>query len=269
MTNNFTIVIPARYASTRLPEKLLLDLNGKPVLQHVYEKTTQSSASEIMIATDDERIFTTAKNFGAKVYLTSKEHCCGTERIVELLLQQKVIHNDIVVNVQGDEPFIDPQIINQVANNLQQHSDVAIATLYEPIDNIHDIFDPNVVKVVCDKNGYALYFSRASIPWHREDFKKINTSTTTNEDFTKNHELFPNKACFNHLYRHIGIYAYRKNFLQDYKNLSMSPLEQLESLEQLRALWHGYKIHVAQSISNGTIGIDTLDDLKKAREMLR
>lgn len=259
--NKFTVIIPARYASTRLPQKLLLDLNGKPVLQHVYEKALQSSASEILIATDDTRILELAQNFGANAYLTSSKHCCGTERIVELLLEQKVISNDIVVNVQGDEPFIAPQVINQVAKNLSQHSEASIATLYEPINNIEDIFNPNVVKVVCDRKGYALYFSRASIPWYRESFKNYQKHDGIDEDKIKSILLS------NMYFKHLGIYAYRRKFLEDYNHLSIAPLEQLESLEQLRALWYGYKIHVAKAECCGMIGIDTLEDLEKARNI--
>lgn len=253
--DSFFIVIPARYASSRLPGKLLLDLGGKPILQHVYERALLSEATQIVIATDDERIAKVANGFGAEVCMTASEHKCGTDRIAEVMTKLHWSEKEVVVNVQGDEPFIHHEVINQVAKNLILYEEAAIATLCEPLKDNKDLFNYNVVKVVHDKNGYALYFSRAPIPWDREHFAKKTATDVPS-------------ISYNAYYRHLGIYAYRCGFVKKYVKLPSCPLEMIESLEQLRALWYGYKIHVAKTCVTGMLGIDTKDDLLKARQKL-
>ncbi|EGN75616.1 3-deoxy-D-manno-octulosonate cytidylyltransferase [Idiomarina sp. A28L] len=247
---SFTVVIPARYDSTRLPGKPLADIHGKPMIQHVYERALNSGAAEVIVATDDDRIMKVVKEFGGRVMRTSVEHQSGTERLAEVVDRLALSDEQVVVNVQGDEPFIPPEIICQVAENLASQRHAPMATLAVPLTGSEELFNPNVVKVVSDAKNYALYFSRAAIPWDRERFNQ-------NRDQV---ELLGN------LYRrHIGIYAYRAGFVARYAEWEPSPLELVESLEQLRVLWYGERIHVAEAIIEPPGGIDTPEDLERAR----
>ncbi|MGD8568126.1 MAG: 3-deoxy-manno-octulosonate cytidylyltransferase [Gammaproteobacteria bacterium] len=256
---SFTVVIPARFASTRLPGKLLLDLAGKPVIQHVYERALESGAEQVIVATDDRKIVDAVKQFSGNVTLTNENHQSGTDRITEAVSQYKLLDETIVVNVQGDEPLISPAEIQQVAADLEHHSDASMTTLRASIDNAADIFNPDIVKVVVDEGDYALYFSRAPIPWHREHFRNVQPLTDGTADIAQLQVPY---------FRHLGIYAYRAGFLKHYVTLSQSPLEKTEALEQLRALENGYKIYVGQTQYKDSIGIDTRDDYEKVRQIL-
>ena len=248
----YSIIIPSRYCSTRLPGKPLLDIKGKPLIQHVYECAIKSSAREVIIATDDERIHEAANNFGARVCMTRAEHHSGTDRLAEVVDQLEMDDEDIIVNLQGDEPMMPASLLDQVANALK-NSSAAISTLCEPITQSQDVFDTNIVKVVIDHSGHALYFSRAPVPWVREtyDLANINKQNVVENTF-----------------RHIGLYAYRAGFLKKYPQLQVCQIEQQEALEQLRALYHGYQIKVEIAQENAGIGIDTPVDLEKARQLL-
>lgn len=248
---SFKIVIPARYASSRLPGKPLLDIAGKPMIQHVYERAKESLASDIIIATDDVRIKQVAQAFGADVCMTRTDHISGTDRLAEVAAQRGFSDTDIIINVQGDEPCLPASLINQVAEDLAQHTEADIATLYAMITEETQVFDPNTVKVVMDNKGYALYFSRAPIPWMRDHFDKES----------------PLQPLLPH-YRHIGLYGYRASFLKHYIELSPCILEQEESLEQLRALYHGKRIHLTAAEVEPGHGVDTEQDLIKVRELL-
>lgn len=243
---SFTVVIPARYASTRLPGKPLLDIAGKPMLQRVYEQAEKSEASRIIIATDDSRIADVAEGFGAEVCMTSADHPSGTDRLQEVAQQLGFYADDIIVNVQGDEPLIPPRLINQVAHNLAADPAAGISTLCEQINDLQAVHNPNVVKVVMDVNGYALYFSRATIAWARDNFAQ---------------EL--NQIPPSPLYRHIGLYGYRVKMLNDFVRWAPAPIEQAEQLEQLRALWNGVRIHVAVADEAHPAGVDTQEDLDR------
>lgn len=247
----FTIIIPSRYASSRLVGKPLLDIAGKPMIQHVYERAQQSHASAVIIATDDDRIEQVASDFGADVCMTRADHVSGTDRLAEVAEQRAFSDEDIIINVQGDEPCLPASLINQVANDLQQHPDADIATLFSQITQEKHVFDPNAVKVIMDKSGYALYFSRAPIPWMRDHFDQQST-------------LPPELPH----YRHIGLYGYRANFLKHYAELDPCVLEQEESLEQLRALYNGKKIHLTEATVNPGHGVDTQQDLIEVRQLL-
>lgn len=246
---SFVVVIPARYASTRLPGKPLADIHGKPMVQHVVEKALQSGADRVIVATDDERVQQALQSTGVEVCMTSPDHQSGTERLAEVCRYYGFAADTIIVNVQGDEPLIPPAIIRQVADNLAAAT-APMATLSVPIQDAEEAFNPNAVKVVTDKDGYALYFSRASIPWDRDCF-------------AKSHEQIGD-----HYQRHIGIYAYRAGFIQRYIDWAPSVLEQVEALEQLRVLWYGEKIHVAQALEAPPVGVDTQADLEKVRAFL-
>ncbi len=248
MSLSFKVVIPARYASTRFPGKPLADICGKPMLQHVYECAISSGAEQVVIATDDERIQIAAEKFGAKVCMTSTEHQSGTDRLAEVSLKYKWDIDDIVVNLQGDEPLTPQEIIKQVALNLADHPKAGIATLSTTIQSAEDVLDSNIVKVVADAEGYALYFSRAPIPWDRETAMKI-ADGQFNDEHAQNYQ------------RHLGIYAYRVSFLHSYTNMQPCTLEQTEKLEQLRALHSGVSIHVDQAVKLPGPGIDTPEDL--------
>lgn len=245
----FTVVIPARYASTRLPGKPLLDIAGKPMLQHVYEQAQKSEAKRIVIATDDQRIATVAEGFGAEVCMTSADHPSGTDRLQEAVTRLGLYADDIVVNVQGDEPLIPPRVINQVAHNLAAEPTAGIATLSEPIEDLGALLNPNVVKVVADVRGRALYFSRAPIPWPRNAFAEAP-------------DRFPQGVDYQ---RHIGIYAYRVKLLNDFVHWEPSHLELTECLEQLRAMQNGVYIHVAEADELPPAGVDTEEDLERIR----
>ena len=250
---DFVVVIPARYGSTRLPRKPLLDVAGKPLIQHVYERGLASNAREVIIATDDERIKEVAESFGAKVCMTSAEHQSGTDRIAEVVSLQGYKPEQIIVNLQGDEPLIPLSLLHQVAENLHQHPLASISTLCEPIESMGELFNSNVVKVVSDAKGYAMYFSRAPIPWERDGEMA----------WSKEGALMQRPH-----FRHIGLYAYRAAFLAEYTSLSACDLEDAEALEQLRAMWHGYKIHIETAVEQSVIGVDTKEDLAKVRSLL-
>lgn len=239
------VIIPARYASTRLPGKPLLDIAGKPMIQHVYERARQSGAESVTVATDDERIRQACERFGAPVCMTGAQHRSGTERIGEAIMRLGIPSDDVVINVQGDEPVIAPALIRRVGEALARQSGASVATASVLIVSDHEYRSPNVVKVVCDKNGYALYFTRAAAPHVRD-------SATP-----------PAIAL-----RHIGIYAYRAGFVGRYISMPPSPLEDVEQLEQLRVLWHGEKILVCQVPAGEApkLSIDTPADLARARE---
>lgn len=247
------IIIPARYNSTRLPGKPLLDINGKSLIQHVYEKAIKSKAREVIIATDDNRIEQAALNFGAQVCMTRNDHPSGTDRLAEVVTSLGLKEDEIVVNLQGDEPMMPASLLEQVASSLQTSSNAAMSTLCEKIESVEELFDPNIVKVVFDQMGYALYFSRAPIPWERGKFDQ----KATNIDQTV-------KSC----YRHIGLYAYRADFLKKYPQLAVCQMEQQEALEQLRAMYYGYRIHVDVAKEDAGLGIDTQEDLEKVRKVL-
>ncbi|MCB1858305.1 MAG: 3-deoxy-manno-octulosonate cytidylyltransferase [Gammaproteobacteria bacterium] len=248
----FKVVIPARFASTRLPGKPLLPILGRPMIQHVHARAIESGAEQIVIATDDERIVTAARKFGADVCLTSSSHVSGTERVAEVCRQYGWSDETVVVNLQGDEPCVPPELLDQVAGDMDLHTDAHIATLATEISTQSELFDPHVVKVVTNGEGYALYFSRAPIPWHRDEFIKQN-------------QRLPTSVAF---YRHVGIYAYRAGYIQEYTALQASPLEQAESLEQLRALWYGSRIHVSTALRHPGQGVDTQDDLVRVARFL-
>ncbi|MGY6277831.1 3-deoxy-manno-octulosonate cytidylyltransferase [Methylomonas sp. MgM2] len=242
----FKVVIPARYASTRLPGKPLLDIAGKPMIAHVCERAMEADAGQVVVATDDQRIFDTVAALGLQVVMTDPDHQSGTERIAEVAQVMDWCDDDIVVNLQGDEPLIPPEYIQLVAAALAGQREAGIATLAAKIIEAEEIFNPNAVKVVLDKNGYALYFSRAPIPWDRAVFPEHRHTT---ED-----------AKLPYL-RHIGMYAYTVGFLKRYCSWPASPLESVESLEQLRILWYGEKIRVEVVDRTPEAGVDTEEDL--------
>lgn len=250
---NFTVVIPARYASTRLPAKPLKEIAGKPMIQHVYERACESLASKVIIATDDVRIEKVAKSFGAEVCMTSVNHTSGTDRLHEVVKSIGLKDDEIVVNVQGDEPLIPAKVINQVAKNLAKIQSASMATLSEPIHSLADFRNPNIVKVVADANGRALYFSRAPIPWPRDHL--------ANKDAIDLPENFIAQ-------RHIGIYAYRVGLLHKFVTWAPAPLEKIESLEQLRVMWNGEVIHIAEAVVAVPGGVDTEEDLQRVKLLL-
>jgi 3-deoxy-manno-octulosonate cytidylyltransferase (CMP-KDO synthetase) len=242
---SFKVVIPARYASVRLQGKPLLDIAGKPMVVRVAEQAQKSGASEIVIATDFEKIMQAAAEHSIKAVMTRVDHQSGTDRIAEVAQKLGWADDEIVVNVQGDEPLIDPQLINEVAQKLAQSQDAVMATACHAIHDEASLLNPNVVKVVLDANGNALYFSRAPIPYPRDDAHKANIQAL----------------------RHIGIYAYRVGFLKKYANLSVTELEKIESLEQLRVLHHGYNIGVTITQNAPASGVDTQEDLELVRQI--
>ena len=248
---SFTVIIPARYASRRLPRKPLADIVGKPMIQHVWKKAQQASANRVIIATDHEEIEKVAKAFGAEVCMTSTEHNSGTERLSEVIEKMAIADNEIIVNVQGDEPLIPPAIIQQVAQNLAENQ-VNMATLAVKLETKEELFNPNCVKVVTDQKGMALYFSRAAIPFARDHFADCDDAFVASQPYL----------------RHIGIYAYRAKFVNQYIRWQPTVLEKLESLEQLRALWYGEKIHVELAKEAPQVGVDTLEDLERVRAIL-
>ncbi|EKE82966.1 3-deoxy-manno-octulosonate cytidylyltransferase [Idiomarina xiamenensis] len=251
---SFTVVIPARYGSSRLPGKPLADINGKLMIEHVYQRAQASGAAEVIVATDDQRVFDAVQQFGGHAMMTASEHQSGTERLAEVVEQLALAEQEVVVNVQGDEPFIPPEIIRQVADNLANQRLAPMATLAVPISNDTELFNPHCVKVVTDAAGYALYFSRAPIPWQRGGFEQGAKQRVLDSDIYR---------------RHIGIYAYRAGFIGRYADWCASPIEGIESLEQLRVLWHGERIHVAEAILPPPAGIDTPDDLSDAIQLAK
>jgi len=248
---DFVVVIPARYASTRLPGKALLDIAGKPMVVHVAERARASGAAEVWVATDDERVRQAVVEHGHRCAMTGAHHTCGTDRIAEVVLKRDWPEQTVVVNVQGDEPRIAPGLIREVAVLLGQNADASMSTACHALERPSDLFDANVVKVVLGARGEALYFSRATIPWAREAF-------------AVDHSRIPPGLP---IYRHIGIYAYRCAFLRRYCALEAPAIERFEALEQLRALWHGYRVIVAVTAQVPEAGVDTPEDLETVRRL--
>ncbi|MDB4822164.1 3-deoxy-manno-octulosonate cytidylyltransferase [Candidatus Pseudothioglobus singularis] len=242
----FSVIIPARYASSRLPAKMLKEINGKSLIEHTYSNAIKSNASRVIIATDNERIKIVAEGFGAEVCMTNDSHTSGTSRIAEAVSFLNFQNDDVIVNLQGDEPMMSPSAINQVASNLVS-SGMSVATLCETINTEDAYFDENCVKVVYNSRGRAMYFSRSPVPAFR-DGQNINLD-----------------LCF----RHIGLYAYRVNFLKNYSNMPISRLETAEKLEQLTFLMEGFDIHVGVSFASTGYGVDTESDLIKVKKELK
>ncbi len=236
----FLGVIPSRYASTRLEGKPLKDICGHTMIEWVYKRAKLSNLDEVVVATDDERIYKEVERFGGKAVLTSKEHENGTSRIAEVCTKYE--EYDVIVNVQGDEPLIEPEMINSIIDSFKEDSTISMSTLKYKIDTMEEIENPNYVKVVTDKKGYALYFSRSVIP-------------------------FPRKLDIQNYYKHVGIYGYRRDFVIEYAKMEPTPLELSESLEQLRALENGYRIKVMETPYK-IIGVDTQEELEKVREYI-
>ena len=247
----FKAVIPARFASTRLPGKPLLDLGGKPMVVRVAERAALSGADEVWVATDHPEVLAAARQHGQPALLTRTDHPTGTDRLAEVVEQRGWDDDTIIVNVQGDEPLIDPELIAQTARQLAS-SGADIATVAHPIRDAADFFAPNIVKLVCQANGDALYFSRAPIPYARNHFALEGERHTLPAQFPA--------------YRHIGLYAYRARFLRAYTRLPPAPQETFEALEQLRALWHGFRISVVISAHLPLPGVDTPEDARQMQQ---
>lgn len=237
----FLGVIPSRYASTRLEGKPLKDICGHTMIEWVYKRTKLSNLDEVVVATDDERIYKEVERFGGKAILTSKEHENGTSRIAEVCTKYE--DYDVIVNVQGDEPLIEPEMINSIINSFKEDDTISMSTLKYKIDTMEEIENPNYVKVITDKKGYALYFSRSVIP-------------------------YPRKLDIQNYYKHVGIYGYKRDFVVEYAKIEPTPLELSESLEQLRALENGYRIKVMETPYK-IIGVDTQEELEKVREYIK
>lgn len=248
---SFTVVIPARYASTRLPGKELADLGGKPMVVRVAERARESGARHVIVATDHLEIAAAVERSGFQAVMTRSDHATGTDRIAEAAEHLGLAPDTLIVNVQGDEPLIEPGLIRAVAMLLHETPEAAIATACNPIRDAAELFNPNVVKVVLDNEGFARYFSRAPIPWARDAFA-VSTK-----------KLPEGLPC----HRHIGVYAYRAEFLRVFPKLADAPLERFEALEQLRALWHGYGIAVVIRHDAPQPGVDTADDLERVRAL--
>ena len=248
---SFIVIIPARLASTRLPNKPLADLGGKPMVVRVAEQAALSGASRVIVATDHEDIRAACAAHGVEVCMTRSDHPSGTDRIAEVARTLALPEDAVVVNLQGDEPLIDPRLLAACAAQISDA--VPMATCAHPLHEAADAFNPNVVKVVLDKSGRALYFSRATIPWHRDGFAQSTQQLPAG--------YVP--------LRHIGLYAYSNAFLQTYPTLDASPLEAIEALEQLRVLWHGYAIAVHVTDSAPAAGVDTPDDLLRVQAHYR
>lgn len=247
-----TVVIPARYDSTRFPGKPLAELKGKPLIQHVYERALQARlAHRVVVATDDKRILDRVKMFGGEAYMTSKDHSTGTDRIAQL---SKKIDSSIIVNVQGDEPFVDPDAIDITIKPLLEETSLVMSTAKVEIEDAKEVFDPHVVKVVTDKHDFALYFSRWPIPFFREEWDEIFDKEKKWEGLTWSSSVF----------KHLGLYAYRRDFLLEFSKWPQTPLEKIEKLEQLRVLENGYKIKVMKT-ERDSIGVDTPEDLERLR----
>ncbi|MFN3594493.1 MAG: 3-deoxy-manno-octulosonate cytidylyltransferase [Thiobacillaceae bacterium] len=253
---SFHAVIPARYASTRLPGKPLADIAGKPMVVRVAERAAASGAAGVWVATDHAAVAEAVRAHGHQVCMTSPECASGTDRLAEVAARLGWADEVVVVNVQGDEPLIDPGLIRQTAEALYSHPQAAMATVCHPLHTAEEVFNPNVVKVVLDAQGYALYFSRAPIPWARDAWSHADS-------------LNPPPALPSGLpvYRHVGLYAYRVGFLRRYPQLSRPAIETFEALEQLRALWHGHRIAVVTSLDPIPPGVDTAADLEKVRRI--
>ena len=252
---SFSIIIPSRYASTRLSGKPLQKIGEKTLIHRVYECALKSQANDIIIATDDKRIEAEALEFSASVSMTRSDHETGTDRLTEVIEEQGYSDDHIIVNLQGDEPLMPAEVINQVAENLKNNIEASSSTICVKITSFQDLLDPNVVKVVSDARGFALYFSRAPIPWVRDEWSQISMKDTT---------ILPPDV---EHYRHIGLYAYRVGFLKKFVQWPVCLHERIESLEQLRSLWNGEKIHVDIAREVPGPGVDTQEDLEKVRLM--
>jgi len=248
----FSVIIPARYASSRLPGKPLAPLCGRPMLQHVCEKALASGANRVLVATDDERISAACEGFGTDVAMTSGDHATGTDRITEVVNQLGLDDDEIVVNLQGDEPLMPAANIAQVAAALDNDSIASMCTSCVETDSVDDLFDVHSVKVIRDENNHAIYFSRAAIPWDRDNFSSGMDSLPTHHSW----------------YRQVGLYAYRAGFLREFINWPVCDLEKTESLEQLRAIWHGRKILVVDALEPPGHGVDTPDDLLRVEKII-
>lgn len=249
---NFTVIIPARYGSARFPGKPLADIAGKPMVVHVADRAKKSGAREVIIATDHAEIAAAAARHGYPAVMTRRGHASGTDRLAEVVMRRRYRGQHVVVNVQGDEPLIEPALIRMVALNLARHAPAQIATACTPIRNARDFVNPNIVKVVLDNLGYALYFSRAPVPFARDTH-------------ARGIRAIPRGLP---VYRHLGIYAYRCAFLRRFTRLEPAPIERFEALEQLRALAHGFRISVAVTRSSPHAGVDTPEDLRRVRRLL-
>ena len=247
----FTVVIPARHASTRLPGKMLADISGKPLVVRTAERARESGAERVVVATDHASIAEAVESNGFHAILTREDHLSGTDRIAEAAAILGLGPDSLVVNVQGDEPLIEPGLVRAVAGLLESSPEAAITTACHPIADAEEFFNPNVVKVVLDAQGYARYFSRAPIPWARDAFSQSRTT------------LPAGLPC----HRHVGIYAFRARFLAEFPRLSPAPIEQFEALEQLRALWHGFRIAVTVRPDAPHPGVDTMPDLERVRSI--
>lgn len=237
----FLGVIPARFASTRLPGKPLMDICGYPMIQWVYERAKKSKLDDVIVATDSKEVYDIVISFGGKAILTREDHQNGTSRIGEVC--EKVENFDVIINIQGDEPLIEPNMINTIIDSFLESKDLEMSTLKHRIKNKEDIENPNCVKVITDKNDYAIYFSRSVIP-------------------------YPRKENLNLYYKHVGIYGYKKSFIEKYIKMESTPLEESESLEQLRVLENGYKIKVLTT-DYEVVGVDTIDELERVRDIIK
>ena len=303
----FVAVVPARLASTRLPNKPLADIGGKPMVVHVAERAQASGAYHVVVATDAQSVYDAVTAHGFEAMLTRADHPSGTDRLAEVASRLGWSDDTVVVNVQGDEPLIAPELVRGVAAHLIAHPECAIATAAHPIHAIHDVFDPNAVKVVLDAQGVAMYFSRAPIPWFREGYARpvtqevgatgttaatataatriaagisadavkgsatsvaptLESALAASRDAAADRRSALPEDAPSPVYRHVGIYAYRVGFLRRYPTLTPAPLERAESLEQLRAMWHGERIAVLVTADAPPPGVDTPEDLARARE---
>jgi 3-deoxy-manno-octulosonate cytidylyltransferase (CMP-KDO synthetase) len=244
----FTVIIPARLASTRFPRKPLADIDGKPMIVHTAERASLSGAEQVIVATDHAEILNVCADYGIATQMTRNSHCSGTERIAEVAMMLGLASDDIVVNVQGDEPMIEPSLIGEIAARINDEASIATAAYPSDVEATTGGFNPNVIKVVLNHSGHAMYFSRATVPWYRDGSKLGADLSLT---------YLP--------LHHIGIYAYTNKFLQTYPMLTKSPLEKIEALEQLRILWHGYQIAVHVTKRQHITGVDTLEDLERVK----
>lgn len=247
----FRVIIPVRYHSTRLPNKALLDIHGKPMIQHVYERAAESGAESVVIATDSEEVMAAAEAFGAPVCMTSEDHQSGTERLSEAVEALDYDDDEIIVNVQGDEPMMPSALIKQVAMAMAEHDNVKVASVCKPLKSLEELQDPDHVKVVLNRRNHAMYFSRSMVPW--QSAMKGEGEFDLSENY----------------FGHVGIYAYRVSVLRDYMNWTESPYEALESLEQLRVLWNGHRIHMSVTDIDMPAGVDTQEDLERVREAMK
>lgn len=248
----FVVVIPARYASSRLQGKPLMEIAGQPMIQWTWQQAQQSGASRVVIATESTEVQQACEAFGAEVCMTSENHQSGTERIAEVVEKLGLADDEIIVNVQGDEPMLPPALIVQVADGLSTHPDTQMATLCEPIEDVETVFDPHAVKVIRNQHNYALNFTRAPMPWSRDTFSPDEAFLPANWSYK----------------RHIGLYAYRAGFVKRYVAWPECALEQVERLEQLRVLWHGEHILVLDALCDAGIGVDTQKDLEAVRSVM-